>query len=296
MAHFKFGTALAGTVAAVAIALSSAAAAEQNRRGALFAGAPAAAFGPDADKATRALSEVLGAAPTAVQGAPAGVSAGVPASVYFAAPGNSVIPSVPGGLGAVQSKGFAGASLYGNSHIVFGNPVPSTPVYTGRWVASHPRFVGHFGGVSAGGGFPYTPFGPAAYAVAGAPIYNRPVAALGWPTIAYGAPAYIAYPELSGGRMGVGDYDWPLMAQAAVPAQIFAAGTGAAAAQPGSSATAAPVAPRPVICLVTPTNDAVLAQNNVPEGTKIAVIANTEPACAAIGGTVAGPQKTAGTR
>ncbi len=66
----------------------------------------------------------------------------------------------------------------------------------------------------------------------------------------------------------------------------------AALDQSSSMATTTPEtgAPEPVICLVTPTNDTVLAQYNLPAGTPIAVIANTAPACAAINGTVSAPQ------
>ena len=46
-------------------------------------------------------------------------------------------------------------------------------------------------------------------------------------------------------------------------------------------------APQPVLCMVEPTNSAVIAEANVPAGQKVAVIANTETACRAINGTVA---------
>ncbi len=92
------------------------------------------------------------------------------------------------------------------------------------------------------------------WGVQGAPAYG-----------VQGAPAYgvvVWIPAVVGGAAGPG----------ATPVPATSGGTGA---------------PQPVLCMVEPTNSAVIAEANVPAGQKVAVIANTETACRAINGTVA---------
>jgi hypothetical protein len=76
--------------------------------------------------------------------------------------------------------------------------------------------------------------------------------------------------------------------------QNAAAPAGQNASVPAGRNAAAPTeptgAPLPVMCMVTATNRAVLAQNNAPANSKVAVITNTKEACAAINGTVANPR------
>ena len=106
------------------------------------------------------------------------------------------------------------------------------------------------GGGGGGGGFSGYPM----WGVQGAPAYG-----------VQGAPAYgmvVWIPAVVGGAAGPG----------ATPFPATSGGTGA---------------PQPVLCMVEPTNSAVIAEANVPAGQKVAVIANTETACRAINGTVA---------
>ena len=111
--------------------------------------------------------------------------------------------------------------------------------------------------------------GAPAYGVQGAPAYGFS----GYPMWGVqGAPAYGVQ-----GAPAYGVVVW-------IPAVI------GGAAGPGGTPVAAPGgagAPQPVLCMVEPTNSAVIAEANVPAGQKVAVIANTETACRAINGTIA---------
>ena len=112
--------------------------------------------------------------------------------------------------------------------------------------------------------------GAPAYGVQGAPAYGFS----GYPMWGVqGAPAY--------GVQGAPAYGMVVWIPAVVGG---AAGPGATPVPATSGGTGAP---QPVLCMVEPTNSAVIAEANVPAGQKVAVIANTETACRAINGTVA---------
>ena len=189
----------------------------------------------------------------------AATALGVPGAPAYRVPGALAYGGAQGpaalGVPGAPAYGVQGAPAYG----VQGAPaygVQGAPAYG---VQGAPAY-----GVQ--GAPAYGVQGAPAYGVQGAPAYGFS----GYPMWGVqGAPAY--------GVQGAPAYGMVVW----IPAVV------GGATAPGAATSGGTGAPQPVLCMVEPTNSAVIAEANVPAGQKVAVIANTETACRAINGTVA---------
>jgi hypothetical protein len=157
-----------------------------------------------------------------------------------------------------------GALAYGGAQGPAALGVPGAPAYG---VQGAPAY-GVQGAPAYGvqGAPAYGVQGAPAYGVQGAPAYG-----------VQGAPAYGVQGAPAYGVQGAPAYGMVVW----IPAVV------GGATAPGAATSGGTGAPQPVLCMVEPTNSAVIAEANVPAGQKVAVIANTETACRAINGTVA---------